>query len=200
MTSAPMPRDPSYRMSTVPHPSDEPTRLRALVQQAAQFGHFTLASGKTSDFYFDGRLVTLHPEGMWLVARAIHRLVPDEWGITAVGGPTLGADPIAAASALVGYREFDRHWSAFLVRKEAKQHGAAKQVEGPPLSDDSRVIVVEDTVTSGGSVLRALKPIEATGATVVHVVALLDREEGAVDAFAEAGYPFTALLRRSELG
>ena len=186
-------------MSTAPTPSDEQARLRHLVGQAAQFGQFTLASGKTSDFYFDGRLVTLDPEGMWLIARAIHRLVPDDAGITAVGGPTLGADPIAAAVALVGYREFDRRWSAFLVRKEAKGHGAAKQIEGPELGPASRVLVVEDTVTSGGSVLRALPPIEATGATIVHIIALLDREEGAAQALADAGHHFTPLLRRRDL-
>lgn len=191
-------------MSAAPSPAEPPAaeernRLLTLARQAASFGTFTLASGKTSDFYFDGRLVTLHPEGMWLIARAIHRLLPEEAGVTAVGGPTLGADPIATATALVGYREFGRHWDAFLVRKEAKAHGAGKQIEGRPLTAGSRVVVVEDTVTSGGSVLRAIDSIRATGAEIVRVIALLDREEGAAEAFAQAGYAFTPLLTRGDL-
>ena len=172
--------------------------LLPLMRGAMRFGTFTLSSGATSDFYFDGRQVTLDPRAMAAIGRLVHQQTSDSDGITAVGGPTLGADPLATAVALIGALEFDRTWHAFLVRAEAKKYGAGKQIEGPALGPASRVLLIEDTVTSGGSVLRAAEAVRETGAVIVRAIALLDREEGAAAAFAAAGIPFTALFRRSE--
>ena len=174
-------------------------RLKTLVGNCVKFGDFTLSSGKKSDFYFDGRLVTLSSEGLKLIAEIIGFSIEGE-GITAVGGPTMGADPIAAAVAYFSTQMFwNKDWiDAFIVRKGAKDHGTGKQIEGPPLGPESRVIVVEDVVTSGGSVIRAIEAIRDTGAKVVRVIPLLDRQEGAAEAFAQAGVELKPLFYKSD--
>jgi len=115
-----------------------------------------------------------------------------------VGGPTLGADPIVAAVALASYRE-GRQLSGFIVRKEAKAHGTAQAIEGP-LAAGSRVAIVDDTCTTGGSLLHAIAAAEAAGCTVVKVVALLDRREGGGEELRRRGYDFVALMAASPDG
>lgn len=176
--------------------SDTFNELRELVAGCVQFGDFTLSSGKKSDFYFDGRLVTLSHRGLRLIGSTIAFLTLDDKA-TAVGGPTMGADPIAAAVALAT-APWPRKLDAFIVRKEAKGHGTGKQIEGPPLGPESRVIVVEDVITTAGSVLRAIDAIRDTGAEVIRCIPLLDREEGAAESFKGAGVKFTPLFRKSD--
>ncbi|MGE0702098.1 MAG: orotate phosphoribosyltransferase [Hyphomicrobiaceae bacterium] len=183
-------------------PADRRESLRKLLAGTVRRGTFTLASGKTSDFYFDGRLITLAANGMVQVARVINDVLAaraDSATITAVGGPTMGADPIAASVCVIAQTEYGRAWDSFIVRKEAKGHGAGKLIEGPPLTAASHVVLVEDVVTSGGSVLKAVDAVRATGAAVVCVIPLLDREEGAAEAFRAAGVELVPLFRRSEL-
>lgn len=183
--------------TTTPRPARE--FLQDLIARSVRYGEFTLASGKKSDFYFDGRMVTLAAQGMPAVGRVINEMIRDDEGVTAVGGPTLGADPICTAVCVVGALEFGRAWDAFIVRKETKSHGTGKLIEGPALGPNSRVIIVEDTVTTGGSGLQAVEAVRATGATVVKLIALLDREEGAAETYAAANVPFAPVFRRSEL-
>ena len=156
-----------------------------------------LASGRESDFYVDGRQTTLNAEGAWLVGNLVFEaLHPDVRG---VGGLVVGADPIAAATAAVSFHR-GRPVHAFLVRKEAKSHGTGRQVEGREnLPDGTAVCVVEDTCTTGGSMLQAVDRCEAEGLRVVQCLTLVDREEGAAEAIAARGLKLDVLVRRTEL-
>jgi orotate phosphoribosyltransferase len=176
---------------------NEREQLRKLLKsQSLMFGDFTLASGKKSNFYFDSKLTTLLPEGAWLTAREILRLVR-ETGIEAdaIGGLTLGADPIVCPVAALSHAEGPA-LRAFIVRKEAKEHGTGKRIEGK-LQPASRVIIVDDVVTTAGSTIKAIEAAEAEGHTVVAVICLVDREEGGAAKL--AAYPFYPLFRRSDI-
>ncbi len=160
-----------------------------------------LASGRLSDFYFDGRLVTLTGRPLGLLAEFVLGEV-ERLGATAVGGPTIGADPIVGAVlALAAAREakLGKDLKGFLVRKEPKARGMMRQVEGPDLAGE-RAILVEDTVTSGGSVIRAAEAVrrEHPDCEIVGAVVLVDREEGGAEALSQAGIPLTAVFRRSD--
>ncbi|OGW86035.1 MAG: orotate phosphoribosyltransferase [Omnitrophica bacterium RIFCSPHIGHO2_02_FULL_46_11] len=155
-----------------------------------------LSSGKMSDVYFDGRKVTLHPEGITLFARAILELVPFD-SIDAVGGPSLGADPIATAVSIFALLDKKKEIPAFLIRKEPKQYGLQKQVEGADLKPGMRVLIVEDVVTTGKSVSNAILTVEALGAKVTHVVCLVDRNEGARETL--DSHPLISVFTRREV-
>ena len=156
-----------------------------------------LASGKMSSVYFDGRKVTLEPEGITLFARAILELVRLD-SIDAVGGPSIGADPIATAVSILAYLDKGKKIPAFLVRKEPKKHGLQKLIEGCDLKSGMRVLIVEDVVTTGQSVEGAVKAVEALGAKVEQIVCLVDRGEG--DGKLSTKYRFTSLFKREEVG
>jgi orotate phosphoribosyltransferase len=168
------------------------TRLLEIVRaKAYKEGRFVLASGKVSDYYLDCRLVTLDPEGLFLFSRLILAEL-DDAQVSAVGGLTLGADPIAAGVALASHLD-GRSVRAFIVRKEAKGHGTQKAIEGD-LAAGERVAVVDDVMTSGGSVKQAIAEIEKAGAKVARVVCLVDREEGGSRDLREKGYDFRAIF------
>ena len=166
-----------------------------LADRSFRFGDFVLSSGRRSDVYFDGKQVTLDGRGLHLVAR----LVLDrcrEMRVAAIGGMTIGADPIAAGvAALSGDGAPVR---AFLVRKEAKGHGTGRRIEGPPLHSGERVMVVDDVITTGASLLAAVDALEGTGVEVVEALTIVDREEGGRQAIEERGVPVRALFTRSE--
>jgi orotate phosphoribosyltransferase len=187
---------------SAPHagPSDDAAaRLVALLaERSARRGDFTLASGRRSTLYVDARLTTMSPDGLALIGpTALAAIDAAGWQVDAVGGLTLGADPVsyavAYASALAG-----RPVRAFTVRKEAKQHGTGRLIEGPFRSGD-RVVVVEDVITTGGSALRAVEAVRAAGGTVVGVLAVVDREEGGREAIEGAGLPVVALARAADI-
>jgi orotate phosphoribosyltransferase len=171
--------------------------LRELVAiRAFTYGNFTLTSGRQSDYYVDGKQVTLDGRGLYLVARCAleHCRALD---IEAVGGLTLGADPIAAAvAALSG--ESAQPITAFIVRKEVKAHGTGRAIEGPPLRPGQRVLLVDDTLTTGGTFLQAREAVAATGATIVGALCVVDRQEGGREALEAAGIKLDALFQRSE--
>lgn len=177
--------------------SDTKRLVQLLLEKSVRFGSFTLASGKTSDFYVDARQTTLSHEGAPLIAKMIlERLHPEA---QAVGGPVTGADPITgavvAASAGAG-----RPVHGFMVRKAAKGYGGGNLVEGQHnLPAGSAVCVLEDTVTTGGSVLKAIGHLEALGLRVVQVLVVVDREEGAAERFRQAGYTLESLVGRRDL-
>jgi orotate phosphoribosyltransferase len=178
--------------------ADDRARLLELIHQLAlKRGHFILASGKESTFYLDGRMVTLSAEGAALVGRLMFAKLAGR-GVQAVGGLTMGADPIATAVSLTSYLE-GAPIPAFIVRKEAKGHGTGKQVEGP-LPEGARVAIVEDTVTTGGSPLKAAEAVEALGCTVVTILALIDRQDGAREKIEAAGYTYEPLFTLADLG
>ncbi|MDE2762152.1 MAG: orotate phosphoribosyltransferase [Gemmatimonadota bacterium] len=161
-------------------------------------GVFTLASGRRSTYYIDARLTTMSGAGQLLVGEVCYDAIADAgWRPAFVGGMTLGADPIAYAIANHSAR-LRRPLDAFTVRKEAKEHGTGRRIEGG-LPVGVRVVVVEDSVTTGGSLLAALDVVERHGAVVGGVLALVDREEGGARKVAEAGYDFRAVFTAAEL-
>ncbi len=180
------------------------TRLIALLaSKSAKRGDFVLASGRRSNLYVDCRLTAMHPEGQLLIGRTgLAALRAKGWPVDSVGGLTLGADPIAYAiahaSALAAERGTDEMVRAFTVRKEAKQHGTGKLIEGPFQSGD-RVVVVEDVITTGGSALKAIDAIRAAGGNIVGVLALVDRQEGGREAIEATGLEVMSLVTAADL-
>jgi orotate phosphoribosyltransferase len=166
-------------------------------QLGLKLGDFTLASGKKSSYYLDCRKVTLDSQGANLIAHGMLELLGDELP-QAVGGMAIGADPITAAIITVAGSQ-NRPLKGFIVRKEAKQHGTGKDVEGPVNPGDTCVIV-EDVVTTGGSSLAAIEKVEAFGMKVLGVLAIIDRLEGGAEAFAAKGYKLRTLLTIRDFG
>jgi orotate phosphoribosyltransferase len=165
---------------------------------ALSYGEFRLSAGGTSGYYFDGRLLTLDPEGAHHIASVLLPLLRD-CGAQAVGGPTIGADPIVASVAVLSHVQGGSPIPGLIVRNEAKQHGAGRLVEGP-LTEGARVAVVDDTCTTGASLLHAIDALEASGCHVVKVICILDRREGGSDEIRRRGYDFAALLEADEEG
>ena len=174
-------------------------RLLALLKERALgFGEVTLSSGRRSSYYVDGRLVTLSPEGAYVVGQALLDELRDE-KVDAIGGPTMGADPIATAVSVLSQIE-GKPISAFIVRKEPKKHGRGRWIEGPPLEPGYRAVIVDDVATTGASLVKAAAAVEETGATVVRIITLVDRGEGARETLAARGYRFTPLFTAADLG
>lgn len=178
---------------------DRARLIELLKRDALRTGTFTLASGRTSHYYVDGRTVTLAAEGAALIGAGVLEVLADRPEVAAVGGLTLGADPIVGATLAVAGARGDRELRGFLVRKEAKGHGLGKLVEGP-LAPGSTVAIVDDVATTGGSSLQAVAAVEASGCKVAVVVAVLDRLEGAGAAFAARGLEFRPLVTIRDLG
>jgi orotate phosphoribosyltransferase len=173
-------------------------RLKQIIlDEGVKWGKVTLASGAVADYYIDCRVVTTHPEGAYRIGEIILDMIAGE-DVAAVGGPTLGADPIVGAVC------YASHWRSrplpgFIVRKEAKGHGMQKLIEGH-LPEGANVVVVEDVLTSGGSVLKAVKAVEEAGARVVRIIGIVDRQAGARKLFEDAGYVFTPIFTIADLG
>ncbi|MFZ5831236.1 MAG: orotate phosphoribosyltransferase [Planctomycetota bacterium] len=166
-------------------------------QKALKFGDFTLASGKKATYYLDGKQVTLDAAGAKLIGEGILDLLagraPD-----AVGGMSIGADPITAAVVTMsGVRGVPL--KGFMVRKEAKGHGTNRYVEGP-VQPGERVVIVEDVVTTGGSSILAIERVEEFGLKVEGIVAIVDRMEGGAEEFQRRGYSFQSLLCIRDFG
>ena len=164
---------------------------------ALQYGEFQLSSGKISKYYFDGRLLTLHAEGVSLISDLILRMVLGA-GAQAIGGPTLGADPMVGAVLVKSYSE-GTPLSGFLVRAQQKEHGTQRLIEGP-LEPGLNVAIIDDTCTSGRSLMRAIQLVETKGCTVVLVAVVLDRDEGGKQQITQAGYLFRSLLTADNEG
>lgn len=161
--------------------------LLALIKEKAVVrGERTLASGKTSQFYIDGKQVTLDAQGILVASKVILSMLQGAH-VDAIGGPTLGADPIAAGVSLLS-SQTGHPMKAFIVRKDAKAHGMQKMIEGPVIKEGDRVVMVEDVITTGGSVLKAIQEVEKLKAKVVKVICLVDRNEGAVETLASYNY------------
>jgi orotate phosphoribosyltransferase len=173
--------------------------LIALVRQKAlKFGQFTLASGKKATYYLDGKQVTLDPAGARLVAEGLLDLLGAGTMPTAVGGMSIGADPITAAVVTMSAVR-NTPLVGFMVRKEPKGHGTNQFIEGPVKPGDTAVIV-EDVVTTGGSSLAAIERAEAFGLKIVGVLAIIDRMEGGAEAFRRRGYTLASLLTIRDFG
>jgi len=187
--------------ATIAPTTAEPALLRdflleLLCQLAYREGDFTLSSGKKSNYYINGKEVTLHPQGAVAIGRLILPLLPID--TVAVAGLTLGADPIVSAVSVVSTYE-GRPLPGLIVRKEAKGHGTGAYIEGMVLPIGSKVVVLEDVVTTGGSAMKAVERLRAVGYTVEQVIALVDRQQGGEEFYQSVGLKFQSLFLIPEL-
>jgi len=179
--------------------SDRTALERLLVHRSVRHGDFLLASGKRSTYYIDARLTTMSADGLALVGRlGLAAIRHAGWEPAAVGGLTMGADPVAYAIARASADD-PPPVDAFSVRKSAKEHGTGRRIEGN-FPTDRPVVVVEDVITSGGSALHAIEAVLAAGGTVAGVLAVVDREEGGKAMIEAGGYKVVALTTTSRLG
>lgn len=181
--------------------SDDKQRLKEIIlEKSYRKGKFKLSSGLESDFYIDGKQTTLSAEGAYLCGKEIFKLIRDNpEPITAVGGMTLGADPLVTAASLVSFLE-KQPIPAFIVRKESKGHGTEQYIEGlKNMPEGGSVALLEDVVTTGGTLLKVIERVEAQGFKVGLVVTVVDRQEGGAETLAGAGYPLKAIFTREEL-
>ncbi len=176
--------------------SDREKLRKMLLERSMRFGEFVLSSGVTSNYYVDVRKTSLHPEGLRLISRLIYQAIEQD-NVSAVGGLTLGADPLVAG-VLIHSAEVGKPLDGFLVRRTSKDHGLRGQVEGN-LAGHKRVAVLDDVITSGESALIAAEAAESYRAKVVRVVGVVDRDQGAAQIFQQRGYPFISLFSIAEL-
>jgi orotate phosphoribosyltransferase len=171
-----------------------------LLTKSYRQGNFTLSSGKRSDFYIDGKQTTLSAEGAYLCGKLLFDLIRQHpEAIDAVGGMTLGADPLVTAVSLVSYLE-KSPIPAFIVRKESKKHGTEDYLEGRGnLPTGATVALVEDVVTTGGTLLKVIDRVQAQGYRVGLVATIVDRQEGGAETLAQRGFPLQAIFTREEL-
>jgi len=174
--------------------TDNARRLLEMAREEGAFirGDFTLASGKKSNYYFDGKRLTLTPEGAYRVGREICSLISGT-SVDALGGVATGAYPMVTAAGLISHIE-GKPVPIFIVREVSKGHGTMRKIEGH-LDEGSRVAIVEDVLTTGGSVMKAIEAVEEAGCRVVKVIALVDRQEGGSARLKESGYDFCAMMK-----
>lgn len=174
-------------------------RLFQLFKKKALFkGKIVLSSGKASNYYLDGRLITLSPEGAYLIADIILDLIKQK-KIDAIGGPTLGADPIVGAVAALSH--IRKHpLNTFIVRKTPKPHGRMRQIEGPALKKNSRVILVDDVATTAGALIEAKEVLSKQGIKVTEAIVVVDRGEGAAENLAKQGLRLISIFQARDFG
>lgn len=175
---------------------EEHRLLHLIRERAYRTGDFTLASGQASPYYIDVKQVSLDAEGAWLIGTLLFNLLPQD--TVAVGGLTMGADPLATAVSMVSYLK-EKPLNAFLVRKAPKGYGKNAQVESPPLPEGSGVIILEDVVTTGGSALAAVEAVRNMGWKVLGILAVVDREQGGEELYQASNIPFRALFTISQI-
>jgi len=169
-----------------------------LSKEALKRGSFVLSSGKTSNYYLDGRVITLTPEGAYLVASIMLELSKDR-NIEALGGPTLGADPIVGAVALLSHVK-NIPIKTFIVRKTVKEHGTARQVEGPELKKGNRVILVDDVATTGKALIEAKLALDKLGVIADTAIVIVDRCEGAAENLSKEGLKLESIFTIKDFG
>jgi orotate phosphoribosyltransferase len=180
------------------HTDTRKARLaKLLVEKSFKKGKFTLSSGEQSDVFFDVKMTSLNPEGAWLAADLILDMIEGQ-SIQAVGGIAVGACPIVSAICVRSY-ERGTPIPAFYVRKEEKKHGTQRKIEGLELKKGSKVLIVDDVATKGGSMLEAIHPVEELGCVVARTIVVVDRQEGAEKRLRDAGHKLECIFKRSDL-
>jgi len=170
---------------------------RLLLEKSYRAGEVTLTSGRKSDYYFDCKQTALHPEGAWLIGNLLFDLLPE--GIVGVGGMTLGADPLVTAVSVASFLR-GRPLPAFIVRKASKGHGTNQFLEGlSNFKPGDKVALLEDVVTTGGTLLTVIDRVQDAGLTVGAVLTVLDRNEGGAEKLAERGFPLLSVFSREAL-
>ena len=178
--------------------SDRRNRLKEiLLEKAIKFGDFTLASGQKSNYYINCKMATLDSEGLYHIAELMLDKL-DGVECDAIGGLTLGADPIVGAMTALAHKR-GRKLIGFIVRKEAKDHGTRSQVEGP-LGDGMKVAIIEDVATTGGSAGKAIEAARAFGCEIKKILVIVDRRQGAEEKFSAMNIDFDPIFRKEELG
>jgi len=176
---------------------DKKKELLALLRKnAVSRKRIKLSSGKFSNFYIDVRKVSLSPKGVYLISHLIFDLLRLK-KITAIGGPTLGADPIVSGVCYLAYKN-KKKLKGFLIRKLPKKHGRQKLIEGQVLIPGERVVIVDDVATSGSSLIKAIEVLKKERIRVVAAVSVVDREEGAREALARYNCPLISLFAKSD--
>ena len=171
---------------------------RIILEKSYREGDFTLTSGRKSDYYFDCKPTALHPEGSFLIGSLFCEMLAD-LDVQGVGGMTLGADPLVSAVTVVSYVN-KRPLPGFIVRKQAKGHGTNQYLEGlVNFRPGDKVAMLEDVVTTGGTLLKACERVREAGLEIVAVLAVLDRQEGGRENLAAAGYDLTSIFTRADL-
>lgn len=177
---------------------DKRKRLLTLfMEKAVKRGEFILASGQKSNYYINGKYLALDSEGLALMAELILDKIQEQ-DIEAVGGLTLGADPIIGAVIAMAYHR-GMHLDGFIVRKEPKGHGTRSLIEGP-VRDGANVVIIEDVTTTGSSALKAIEAVKPFGCKIAKIISLVDRKQGASENFAAQGYLFDPIFTKDELG
>jgi len=169
-----------------------------LNKEALKRGSFTLSSGKQSNYYLDGRVITLSPQGAYLAASIILDMIAGR-RLDAAGGPTLGADPIVGALAALSYIN-GRPIKTFIVRKQAKEHGTQRQVEGPALKEGDKVILLDDVATTGKAIIEAKQALDKIGVIAGEAIVIVDRNEGAADNLSAAGLKLESIFKITDFG
>jgi orotate phosphoribosyltransferase len=167
-------------------------------ERSFKFGKFILSSGRESNYYFDGKQVTLHPLGAYALAKVIIEKIKDE-NINAAGGLTIGADPIVGSLAPVCYLE-GLNLKLFIVRKSAKEHGEKRIIEGPKLLPSDRVAILDDVLTTGSSILKAIEAVKDIGCLVVKIIVLVDRLEGGTEKIENMGFKVDSIFTLRDFG
>ncbi len=176
----------------------EKQRLKRILKDNSILkGEFILASGKKSNYYIDARLTSLNAEGLFLIGKIFLDELLKDSEVTAVGGPTMGADPIVG-SIITQSHIIGKKLNGFLVRKEEKKHGTGKSIEGN-LKRGDKVVIVEDVMTTGRCVIKSIDAVLDMGAIVKKIIVIVDREEGGEQRFKELGIEYTPIFRINEL-
>lgn len=172
--------------------------LALLKKEAFKKGKFILSSGKVSNYYLDGRIITMTPEGAFLVASIILEMIKGE-AVDAIGGPTLGADPIVGSLAALSHIN-GVGLKTFIVRKQAKEHGTGRLIEGPALKEGNKVIIVDDVATTGKALIEAKQALDKLGVTVEYAIVIVDRKEGASENLLKSGVRLKSIFTIEDLG
>ncbi len=171
--------------------------LKLLKKKTVRTGRVRLSSGKISNFYVDGRLITLSSEGAYLVANIILEMVKDK-RLDAIGGPTIGADPIVGALACLAHVR-GTSLKTFIVRKAKKEHGTKRQIEGPRLKRGAEVVIVDDVATTGHSLIEARDVLRNNGISVSIAIVIVDRQEGARENLKKYGIKLLSIFKKKDL-
>jgi len=176
--------------------TDKSELFRLLKTQAFSTGKFILSSGKESNFYLDARLVTLSAPGAYLTGRIMLSMINGE-AVDAIGGPTLGADPMVGAIASLSYQE-GRPINTFIIRKQPKAHGKQQQLEGPMLKEGACVVIIDDVATTGKAFVESIEVLQKMNIKIKKAICVIDRGEGAREALAKYNVPMQSIFSIAE--
>lgn len=172
---------------------------RLLIEKSYLEGDFTLTSGQKSDYYFDCKHTALHPEGAWLIGKFFLDMIRAKGGVQGVGGMTLGADPLVSAVTVVSHLE-GYPLPGFIIRKQPKGHGTNQYLEGlKNFSPGMNVCLLEDVITTGGTLLKAVDRVREQGLNIVAIMGVLDREQGGRENIEKAGFQLQTIFTRRDL-